>query len=202
MSGGQRDHVEAADERRENPGLFRAPRRIAREELPRQAAEAIAHDVVEQRAERRQRQERAPAAERRQQPIAEQLPQTTCDRRRFGCSRHAYSSRKPFRSQMDIMFSTKVLTNSSMPTAKIVRYSSVPGRRIAEADLDDVGRHGFDRHPRIERQPRLLTGGDRDNHRLADRARHGEDRPRPRCPRTPPARPRAAPSACRVAPSA
>ena len=50
-----------------------------------------------------------------------------------------------------------------------------PARRIAEADLDDVGGHGFDRHTRIERQPRLLSGRNGDDHGLADGARYGED---------------------------
>ena len=43
-----------------------------------------------------------------------------------GLRAHAYSSRKRSRSQALARFSTKVLTNSSVPTAKIVRYLSVP----------------------------------------------------------------------------
>ena len=49
------------------------------------------------------------------------------------------------------------------------------GRRVAEADLDDVRGHGFDRHQRVGGQPRLLPGSNGHDHGLADGARHGED---------------------------
>src|SRR5688572_15982069 len=48
------------------------------------------------------------------------------------------------------------------------------GRRVAEADLNDVRGHRLDRHARIEREAWLLAGCDRDDHRLADGARDRE----------------------------
>ena len=46
--------------------------------------------------------------------------------REIGPVPHGYSSRKRSRSQVLTRFSPNVIRNSSMPTAKMVRYSSVP----------------------------------------------------------------------------
>ena len=89
---------------------------------------AVVQDVVDQRGERDQREHHRQQAEGAEQPVAHVAQRAP---RRHGGDverhrAHAYSSRNRFRSQIDTRFSTKVLRNSSMPTAKIVRYSSVP----------------------------------------------------------------------------
>ena len=77
---------------------------------------------------------------------------------------------------MEIMFSTKVLTKQEHPDGENRPVLERAGRRVAEADLHDVGGHRLDRDARIERQSRLLARGDRHDHRLADRARDRENR--------------------------
>ena len=69
------------------------------------------------------------------------------------------------------MFITKVTTNSIAPTAKSVLYSMLPVRHVADPHLGDEGGHRLDRAASgLSVRPRLLPGGDRHDHRLADRA--------------------------------
>ena len=81
-------------------------------ELEAEASGAIRHDVEDERGERRQRDQQR--AERHQ--LEDEV----------GVLPHAYSSRNRSRSHVLIRFRVKVMANSSMPTAKIVRYSIVP----------------------------------------------------------------------------
>ena len=72
-------------------------------------------------------------------------------------------------------FMPSVIRKSSAPTAKMVWYSIVPARRVAQADLHDVGGHGLDALERVERQLRRGAGGQGDGHGLADGPGSGQD---------------------------
>ena len=76
------------------------------------ASRAIGEHVVDQRAERGQGDHQR----RGRDDLEDEV----------GVLPHAYSSRNRSRSQVLIKFRPKVIANSSMPTAKMVRYSSVP----------------------------------------------------------------------------
>ena len=76
---------------------------------------AVVQHVVDEHRQGGEREQHDEHAEARQQPVAG-----------VACADHAYSSRKRLRSQVEMRLSANVLTKSSMPTAKIVRYSSVP----------------------------------------------------------------------------
>ena len=102
-----------------------------------------AEHVVEQRAQRDQREHHDDNGHRLKQDIAHQTAQkqrADCAARLGGTLDHAYSSRNRRRRRLLARLRTNVITNSSMPTAKIVRYSMRACGRVAEADLNDIAR--------------------------------------------------------------
>lgn len=84
----------------------------AGQKVPRDPCEPIAEDIDEQGAEYGEPEQGSPEARPVQEEIEQLIPKPAV---------HAYASRNRSRSQLLARFSKKVLTNSSMPTAKTVR---------------------------------------------------------------------------------
>ena len=94
---------------------------------PRQTAGAVGDDVADQRAERREREQQHEQRDDLERDVDEPPPAAADGRDvERSVAAHAYSSRNRSRSQALTRFRPNVPRNSSMPTAKIVRYSSVP----------------------------------------------------------------------------
>ena len=86
---------------------------------------AVEDDVDEQRRQRRERQREHDDGHRLNEQVT-RMPDGPAPGRGGADGAHAYSSRYRRRSQLLMKFSANVIRKSSMPTAKIVRYSSVP----------------------------------------------------------------------------
>ena len=87
-------------------------RREAREEVPRQPPQPVAEDAGEQDREHEQPEQGGPQPQAVQGEVGETAPPPRV---------HGYASRYRPRSHVLTRLSENVPTNSSMPTAKIVR---------------------------------------------------------------------------------
>ncbi len=74
-----------------------------------------------------------------------------------------------------MIFNVSVTAKSVRPTAKKREIFGLTIRGIATDDLNDIGRHGFNRGERVQGDLGAHAGGQNDGHRLADSPADGEN---------------------------
>src|SRR5690606_18819645 len=110
----------------------RDPRRESLQELETQAAGAGAPDVPQQQRQEHDAHQRGGEAERRERRGVHAPPlELRHEARGIALHRwvrcgHSYTSRKRRSTMLLTMFTSSVIVKSVRPTAKIVRYSTVP----------------------------------------------------------------------------
>ena len=174
------DH-QRADQGGQDAGVRRSSRRATGDELPVEPGQAANEDIDQQHD---QGEEQDPDRHDAQ-PVEDRAAELAAHERRFEPDgrvhrrgrrhRHQYSVRNLRTTQPLSRLRTSVNTNSVAATAKSDFELDGPLRCLADGDLRDERRHRLDALRRVEGELRLITDGQRDDHRFADGAARRED---------------------------